>query len=176
MKFGSIIYRMVIDMNEQKLNIAAQLRAFLEATGEVQFESLGEDSLPTWVEETDCGVVIEYHAPNPFGAKEQSPATSAQLDVSAGYSGGLPLTVSSAGRTVFELLNYVNYEAQFTHAAEILRGLVNLRPSVMQLHLEQCRSIKTKRLVLFFGNHYKQSWYAKEDLSKVDLGSGSGKS
>ena len=42
--FGSIIYRMVIDMNEQKLHTVAQLRAFLEGTDEVQFEPLGEDS------------------------------------------------------------------------------------------------------------------------------------
>lgn len=35
---------MVIDMNEQKLNSVAQLRAFLEGTDEVQFEPLGEDS------------------------------------------------------------------------------------------------------------------------------------
>ena len=44
MTFGSIIYRMVIDMNEQKLNTVAQLRAFLQGTDEVQFEPLGEDS------------------------------------------------------------------------------------------------------------------------------------
>lgn len=44
MTFGSIIYRMVIDMNEQKLNTVAQLRAFLDGTDEVHFEPLGEDS------------------------------------------------------------------------------------------------------------------------------------
>lgn len=35
---------MVIDMNEQKLSTVVQLRAFLDGTEEVQFESLGEDS------------------------------------------------------------------------------------------------------------------------------------
>jgi len=35
---------MVIDMNEQQLNTAAQLRAFLNGTQEVQFEPKGEDS------------------------------------------------------------------------------------------------------------------------------------
>lgn len=44
MTFGSIICRMVIDMNEQKLNTVAQLRAFLGGTDEVQFEPFGEDS------------------------------------------------------------------------------------------------------------------------------------
>src|SRR4030065_1309497 len=35
---------MVIDMNEQQLNTAAQLRAFLNGTQEVQFEPRGEDT------------------------------------------------------------------------------------------------------------------------------------
>jgi transposase InsO family protein len=35
---------MVIDMNEAKLSTVAQLRAFLNGTGEVEFEPLGEDA------------------------------------------------------------------------------------------------------------------------------------
>lgn len=44
MKLGSIIRRMVIDMNEQKLSTVAQLRAFLDGTEEVEFAPFGEDS------------------------------------------------------------------------------------------------------------------------------------
>lgn len=44
MKLGSIIHRMVIDMNEEKLSTVAQLRAFLDGTDEVEFEPLGEDA------------------------------------------------------------------------------------------------------------------------------------
>ena len=42
-RFRSIICSMVIDMNEQKLNTVAQLRAFLEGTEGVRFDVLGED-------------------------------------------------------------------------------------------------------------------------------------
>ena len=42
-RFGSIICPMVINMNEQKLNSVAQLRAFLEGTEAVRFDVLGED-------------------------------------------------------------------------------------------------------------------------------------
>ena len=47
-RFGSIIYGMVINMNEQKLNTVAQLRAFLEGTEAVRFDVLGEDILRFW--------------------------------------------------------------------------------------------------------------------------------
>lgn len=128
--------------------------------------------LPTWVEEGDWGVSIKYHTPNLFGSQATNFAQMGHLDVSAGYFNGLVLTVSSMERATFELLHYVNDEAQFIHAAEILQGLVNLRPAMMQLHLDQCRSIKIKRLVLFFGEHFKQQWYSKVELGKVGLGSG----
>ena len=42
LRFGSIIERMVIDMNAQKLNTVAQLRAFFERPQAVQFEALSE--------------------------------------------------------------------------------------------------------------------------------------
>ena len=63
---------MVIDMNEKKLNTVAQLRAFLEGTEEVQFDSLGEDKRYVFVAEvvrrlryryllrSDKGVVMRY--------------------------------------------------------------------------------------------------------------------
>jgi hypothetical protein len=40
MIFGSIIAAMVIDMNETRLRTLAQLRAFLDGTLEVQFQSI----------------------------------------------------------------------------------------------------------------------------------------
>jgi hypothetical protein len=63
---------MVIDMNEKKLNTVAQLRAFLDGTEEVQFDSLGEDKRYVFVVEVvrrlryrylirgDKGVVMRY--------------------------------------------------------------------------------------------------------------------
>jgi hypothetical protein len=150
--------------------------------GHAQYLPLGRESLwlfgppgkrlPTWVMDADWGVEVKYHAPNLFGQDKQSRGQPEHLDVTGGRFDGLLLSVSSMERAVFELLHYVNDAAQFIHAAEILQGLVNLRPAVMQLHLEQCRSIKTRRLVLFFGEHYQQPWYAKVNLDAVDLGSG----
>ena len=73
-RFGSIIYGMVIDMNEQKLNTVAQLRAFLEGTEAVRFDVLGADDTRRYVfiaevvkrlryphlKRPDKGVVMRY--------------------------------------------------------------------------------------------------------------------
>jgi len=128
--------------------------------------------LPAWVKEGEWRTAIKYRAPNLFGSQDEHMGSMGHLDVSAGRFDGLLLNISSMERAAFELLHYVSDEEQFTHAAEILRGLVNLRPSVMQLYLKQCRSVKTKRLVLFFGDRFKLPWYSKLDLHGIDLGSG----
>ena len=63
---------MVIDMNDKKLNTVAQLRAFLEGTEEMQFDSLGEDKRYVFIAavlkrlryrhliRSDKGVVMRY--------------------------------------------------------------------------------------------------------------------
>ena len=67
---------MVINMNEQKLNTVAQLRAFLEGTEAVRFDVLGEDDKRRYVfiaqvvkrlryrrlKRPDKGVVMRYLA------------------------------------------------------------------------------------------------------------------
>ncbi len=43
MRFGSIIYPMVIDVNESQLKTVAQLRAFLQGTVTVEFHAISND-------------------------------------------------------------------------------------------------------------------------------------
>ena len=50
--------------------------------------------------------------------------------------------------------------------------MIGLRPKMVQTLLEQCRSIKVKRLFLHLGERCNHSWVAKLDLKRVDLGSG----
>jgi hypothetical protein len=53
-----------------------------------------------------------------------------------------------------------------------MEGLVNLRPVIIQELLEQCKSIKVKRLFLYMADKQKQSWFKYIDKAKIDLGSG----
>ena len=42
---------------------------------------------------------------------------------------------------------------------QIMEGLVNLRPVIIEELLEQCKSIKVKRLFLYMADKQKQSWF-----------------
>ena len=55
---------------------------------------------------------------------------------------------------------------------EILQGLNNLSPQQVQDLLEQCTSIKVKRLFLYMAEKSNHDWFKYVETEKIDLGSG----
>ena len=53
-----------------------------------------------------------------------------------------------------------------------MENLIGLRPDVVQQLLEQCRSIKVKRLFLFLAQRLQHPWFEMLDFSRVDIGKG----
>jgi hypothetical protein len=53
-----------------------------------------------------------------------------------------------------------------------MQGLTTLRPKLLQQLLEQCNSIKVKRLFLYMATKAGHDWKNRLDLGKLDLGSG----
>ena len=83
------------------------------------------------------------------------------------------LTVASAERAIIEVLSMVDETAaSFTHAAELFEGLTVLRPDVVQRLLEDCRSIKVRRLFLFLADRQDYAWCRKLQIERIGLGSG----
>lgn len=122
------------------------------------------ERLPAWFKNHDWGVNLKYHAPGLFD--------KTGIDLSSGKFGTFVIQISSPERAAFELLYLVPHQMPFEQAAEVVQGLLNLRPRLMQLYLESCRSIKVKRLVLFLANYYKHPWIRNVVTNSVDLGTG----
>lgn len=83
-----------------------------------------------------------------------------------------PLTLSMPERAILELLDELPKHESFHNADKIMEGLHNLRPRLLQKLLEDCRSIKVKRLFCFFAERHNHTWFKRLDISKVDLGKG----
>ena len=83
-----------------------------------------------------------------------------------------PLVLSSPERAYLELLDELPDNETFDEADKIMEGLVNLSPRRLQVLLENTRSIKVKRLFLFFAHRHQHRWlnYLQED--KIGLGAG----
>ena len=82
------------------------------------------------------------------------------------------LTISSPELAIMEclLLSPKFYDLMDTF--HLLEMLTNLRSSLVQEILENCKSIKVKRMFLYMACKANHQWYNKLDLSKINLGSG----
>ncbi len=83
-----------------------------------------------------------------------------------------PLTISSAERAIFECLYLTPEKLDIMEVYQIMSGLVNLRPSLLQKLLEGCSSVKVKRLFLYMAKKANHQWFQFLDLSLVNLGEG----
>ena len=83
-----------------------------------------------------------------------------------------PLTLSSPERAIFELLDEVPQRETFHQADTLMDGLRNLSPRRLHTLLLACRSVKVKRLFLWFAERHEHAWLKQLDRKDVDLGQG----
>ncbi|MDR1161904.1 MAG: type IV toxin-antitoxin system AbiEi family antitoxin [Tannerellaceae bacterium] len=80
--------------------------------------------------------------------------------------------ISSPARAMIESLSLCPKEFSLHEAYELMEGLSTLRPKQVQELLEECKSIKIKRLFLYFAERAGHSWFKHIDQTKISLGSG----
>lgn len=83
-----------------------------------------------------------------------------------------PLKMSAPERAILELLDEVPDRETFHQADVLMEGLSNLSPRRLQMHLVACRSVKVKRLFLWFAERHQHAWLNKLDRNRIDLGRG----
>jgi hypothetical protein len=86
--------------------------------------------------------------------------------------GGYTITVSSAERAIMEQIRLTRNNDNIDHTLQLMEGLSTLRPDIIQELLENCRSIKVKRMFLWCAEEMKHAWFERIDISRVDLGKG----
>lgn len=85
---------------------------------------------------------------------------------------GLGLNISGAARAIMECLYLAPNRFELTEAYEIMEGLSLLKPATVQFLLEQCKSVKVKRMFLHFAEKAGHSWFRQLQISKINIGSG----
>ncbi len=83
-----------------------------------------------------------------------------------------PLTLSTPERAVFELLDELPDRESFHQVDKLMEGLANLSPRRLQKLLEDCKSVKVKRLFFFFMDRHNPAWLKHIARARVDLGKG----
>jgi Transcriptional regulator, AbiEi antitoxin, Type IV TA system/Transcriptional regulator, AbiEi antitoxin N-terminal domain len=83
-----------------------------------------------------------------------------------------PLRLSSAERAILEWLDELPTRETFHHLDMVMEGLANLSPRRLQPLLQNCRSVKVKRLFFYFADRHRHAWLGQLDKSAIDLGFG----
>jgi hypothetical protein len=85
---------------------------------------------------------------------------------------GINLNLSSPERAAMELLYLYPQHQSFDEITYLIENLSQLRPKVVQALLEDCNSIKVKRLFLHLSEQFNHPWFSSLDITKIDLGKG----
>jgi hypothetical protein len=161
---------------------------YLSVAGQREAHLYGDESLPTWVGKLALDTKFVFHNAKklfknkPLAARLGGRAGNVQTSSTESLRGDLiqqswgqwnwPLTISSPERAVLELLNEVPERETFHQADMLMEGLRNLSPRKLQTLLVDCRSVKVKRLFLWFAERHNHAWLQKLDRKEIDLGSG----
>ena len=80
--------------------------------------------------------------------------------------------LSTPERAVLELLDELPGGETFHQVDMLMGGLVGLSPKRTSCLLGECRSVKVKRLFLWFAERHGHPWLERLDRDGIDLGKG----
>lgn len=119
--------------------------------------------LPLWFKKYDWRLEVNLHAssflPPDIGL------TILELNT-------FSIKVSGSARAILECLYLAPKKQPLLEVFELMEGLNNLRPDLVQALLEQCQSVKVKRLFLYLAEKAGHDWFNYLNLDKIDLGNG----
>jgi len=145
------------------LELQGKAHYLKQSTKRVQlFGGVGEN-LPLWFKKQDWGAVLECNLTSFL------PPAIGLIEIE---HKSFKVKVSSPARAVMECLYLAPRLQPLVEVYELMEGLNNLRPRLVQQLLEQCTSIKVKRLFLYMADKAGHDWFDYLDMNKVNQGAG----
>ncbi len=124
----------------------------------------GQFTLPAWYSKNNWDFEAKLYCTTLF--------TREELGLVDYTDGELKMKISGAARSIMECLSLAPQQFSLVEAKEIMEGLTTIRPTVVQELLENCKSVKVKRLFLFLAEKAGHSWFKHIDIQRIDLGAG----
>jgi hypothetical protein len=121
--------------------------------------------LPLWFTKNNWGIRPEYVRTLFLGRQEM-------LGTEEVEQGAFKIRVSSRERAILEICYLIPQQQGYEEAKLLMESLQTLRPKLVQTLLEQCESVKAKRLFLHLAEACNHPWLKRIDLSQIDLGKG----
>ncbi len=150
----------------------------------------GPDHPPNWLHRLSIGVAFVVHNSHRLFRNEPATRGLSKLSTDKNYLNatadlthddvavqpwgqwGWPLALSAPERAILELLDELPKHESFHQVDQLFGSLATLSPRRATKLLANCRSVKVKRLFLFFANRHDHAWLKSLDRGKIDLGRG----
>ncbi len=124
--------------------------------------------LPRWLSNAEWAGRMVLHSEKGLPAQLSDSFTDYAPDGRA-----FSLQVSTPERAVLEWIAVTPNALLFSsELVDTFGGLNTLRPRRLQVLLEGCRSVRTKRAFLVLARHAGHAWYARLEPRQLDLGKG----
>jgi hypothetical protein len=119
--------------------------------------------LPAWFANYQGSFCTEHHQTNFLPEK---------LMVREEEKDNFRIKVASNERAMMECLFLAPKFLSLVDCYRVMLGMTTLVPEYMMELLQQCQSVKVKRLFLYMGERAEQMWFDDLDTDQIDLGSG----
>jgi hypothetical protein len=146
---------------------------YLSATGPSTVHLYGTESPPGWLTKLPLKEKFRFHRSQVL-FKTLAGAGGLQAGTLRHAPGASewPLTMSTPERALLELLDELPRHESFHQVDMLVDGLRTLSPRRLQTLLNDCKSIKVKRLLFWFAERHQHTWLKQLDQTKVSLGAG----
>lgn len=130
-----------------------------------------QSKLPIWLQKADFGCVFVPKKSSLFphsllNKKNNSPLITYTTPT------GIKIKISCRELAILEFIDYIDLKNSLETAENYVEMLYSIRMNLMQHLLEQCRSVKVKRVFLYVAEKTNMRDFSKLDLTKIDLGKG----
>jgi hypothetical protein len=166
-------------------------RTAVELSGYAHYLEAGETSqvylygsgLPSWLAQLPVSAQFETRSSGLFAnsntgveARRYDPrsreASGASKDAESMSPWEWSLTMSTPERAILEMMDELPRHESFHQVDVVMEGLANLRPQLLRKLLQECTSVKVKRLFLWYADRHGHAWLKHLDPSSVNLGKG----
>ena len=165
--------RLLQEELEKKIHISG--RTALELQGHGHYAPLGHkpivfltsyknEKIPNWFSKIDFSCEFRFKNSGLFTQNVEYSKHE--------FEKGLSVLISSRELALLEFINDLDLRYSFETAENYMNGLFGLRADVLQSLLENCRSVKVKRVFLFLAEKLNYDYFKKLELTKFDLGKG----
>lgn len=124
-----------------------------------------KEALPAWCRNRDWGLKLDYHQSSFL------PVGLGMMELKLEHR-PFSIKVSSPARALMECLYLAPNYQDLVECFELMEGVNNAHPKLVQQLLEQCSSVKVKRFFIYMAEKIEHNWFRHLKLQKIDVGKG----